>query len=107
MPHRHIGKAITNDSKYSYTITIAVADDELDLESSRRIANFHRLHKIEVRHGRTSIRKGQIYFRWRLPDLTTARAFVEQFGGKIARRSLLAIYTAINTAFDLPFELPG
>jgi hypothetical protein len=48
-----------------------------------------------------------MYFRWRFPDLAMARAFVEQFGGKIRRTSLLAIYTAINTASLLPYEQLG
>jgi hypothetical protein len=27
------------------------------------------------------VQYGQSYYRWRFSDLTTARAFVEQFGG--------------------------
>jgi hypothetical protein len=36
---------------------------------------------IQLRHGRTIFRYGEIYYRWCFPDLATARDFHEQFGG--------------------------
>jgi hypothetical protein len=53
------GKAVTNESRYPYIVELIVADDKLDLEVSRRIMDFHRLRKIQVRHGRiTPVRAG-------------------------------------------------
>src|SRR5262249_31783965 len=56
-----IGKAVTNERKCPYIVEISVADDKLDVEFSRRIMGFHRSRKIEARHGRRTVSKGQIY----------------------------------------------
>ena len=77
------GKAIINQSKYPYIIELAVDADELSIELSRRILDFHKPRKIQVRHGQRIIRQTQIYFRWCFSDLVTARAFTKQFGGKV------------------------
>jgi len=62
---------------------LVVADDKLDLEVSRRIMDFHRLRKIQVRHGLRIVTERQIYFRWCFSDLGRAEAFIEQFGGEV------------------------
>src|SRR6516164_4862833 len=54
-------KALANETKYPYIVELVVADDKLDVELGRRIMNFHRSHKIQVRHGRTIVREGQSY----------------------------------------------
>jgi hypothetical protein len=73
------GKAVANEQKYPHIVELVVADDELDVEVSRRMMDFHRSRKIQARYGRRIIREGQIYFRWCFSDLETARAFMEQF----------------------------
>jgi len=77
------GRAVANESKYPYIVELVVADDKLDLEVSRRIMDFHRLRKIQVRHGLRIVTERQIYFRWCFSDLGTAEAFIEQFGGEV------------------------
>src|SRR5262249_41030474 len=77
------GKAVANENKYPYIVELVVADDKLDLEVSRRIMDFRRLRKTQVRHGRRIVTERQIYFRWCFSDLGTADAFIEQFGGKL------------------------
>ena len=79
------GKAVENEGKYPYIVELAVADDILDFEVSRRMTEFHRSRKIQVRHGRRIVIEEQIYFRWCFSDLATAGAFIEQFGGKLTR----------------------
>ena len=77
------GKAVATESKYPYIVELFVPADELDVKFSRRMMDFHRSRKIQARYGRRIVREGQIYFRWCFSDLTTARAFMEQFGGKV------------------------
>jgi len=77
------GKAIANESEYPYIVELLAADDELDLDLSRRIIAFHGSRNIQVRHGRRIVREDQIYFRWCFSDLATAEEFMEQFGGKV------------------------
>jgi len=77
------GKAVENEAKYPYIVELAVAGDELDVELSRRMLDFHRSRKIPARHGRRIIRGRQIYFRWCFSDLATASAFEAQFGGEV------------------------
>jgi cystathionine beta-lyase/cystathionine gamma-synthase len=36
---------------------------------------------LALRYGRTILRGDEYYYRWCFPDLMTAHAFVEQFGG--------------------------
>jgi hypothetical protein len=45
--------------------------------------DFHRSRKIQIQHARRIIRESQPYFRWCFSDLTTARSFIEQFGGTL------------------------
>jgi hypothetical protein len=77
------GKAIANESRYPYIVELVVADDELNVEVSRRMMNFHRSRKIQARYGRRIVREGQVYFRWCFSDLETARAFMKQFDGEV------------------------
>jgi hypothetical protein len=77
------GKAVANEQRYPYIVELVVANDELDVEVSRRMMNFHRSRKIQARYGRRIIREGQIYFRWCFSDLQTARAFMEQFDEEV------------------------
>jgi hypothetical protein len=81
MPHPQGGRAIANESTCPFFVELFVDTDELSVELSRRMMGFHRSRKIQVRHGRRTVRESQPYFRWCLSDLVTARAFVEQFGG--------------------------
>jgi hypothetical protein len=76
------GKAVANESKYPYIVELFVANDELDVELSRRMMDFHRSRKIQARHGRRIVREDKIYFRWCFSGLATAHAFMEQFGGE-------------------------
>jgi hypothetical protein len=86
MGEPHTGRAIINENKYPDIVELAVDTGQLDIELSRRIFDFHRSRKIQVRHGRRIIREDKIYFRWCFSDLETAQSFVEQFGGTIRAR---------------------
>jgi hypothetical protein len=77
------GKAVANEQRYPYIVELLVVDDELDVEVSRRMMDFHRSRKIQARYGRRIIREGQIYFRWCFSDWETARSFREQFDGEV------------------------
>jgi 3-dehydroquinate dehydratase len=77
------GKAVDNERKYPHIVELAVDDDMLDVELSRRMLDFHRSRKIQARHGRRIISGSQIYYRWCFSDLETARAFMEQFDGEV------------------------
>jgi hypothetical protein len=77
------GKAVANEQKYPYIVELLVVDDELNVEVSRQMMDFHRSRKIQARYGRRIIREGQIHFRWCFSDLETARAFMEQFDGEV------------------------
>jgi hypothetical protein len=79
----HCGKAVVNESNFPFIVELAVPSDELDVQSSRRIMDFHRSRTIQARHGRRIVRNGEIYFRWCFSDLATASAFAEQFGGEV------------------------
>ena len=79
------GKAITNEREHPYVAQLSVPNDELNVETSRRIINFHSSIKIQARHGRRIVIEGKIYFRWCFSDLVTAHAFMEQFGGKLTK----------------------
>jgi hypothetical protein len=75
------GKVATNERTYPYLIEIPVAAAGLDIALNRQIVEFHKSRRIQPRHGRTILKDGETYYRWCFPDSTTARAFVEQFGG--------------------------
>ena len=75
-------KAKANESKYPNVVELAVDGDGLDVTLGSRIINFHKSRHIQPHHGRTIIRQQQIFYRWCFSDLATARAFIDQFGGK-------------------------
>ena len=75
------GKPVTNERTCPYHVGIPVAAAGLDVALSRQIMQFHKSRDIQLRHGRTNFRYGEIYYRWCFPDLATARDFHEQFGG--------------------------
>ena len=75
------GKALANESKYPNIVELAAAAG-LDVTLGRRIMDFHKSRHIQPRHGRTIIRQEQIFYRSCFSDLATARAFIDQFGGK-------------------------
>ena len=68
---------------YRYIAELAVDTDKLNVELSRRMLHFHKSRNIRVRHGRRIVKETQVYFRWCFSDSATARAFIEQFGGKM------------------------
>lgn len=76
------GRALTNEIKYPHIVELGPAE-ELDAELSRRIVVFHTSRKIRERQGRRITKGNKIYFRWCFPDLTTAGAFFERFGGTV------------------------
>jgi hypothetical protein len=83
------GRALTNEIKYPYIVELPVESidlKELDAELSRQITVFHTSRKLQVRHGRQVTKENKIYFRWCFPDLTTAGAFIERFGGTLHKR---------------------
>ena len=87
MGQLRIAKALINESKYPYIVELAVNTDELNVDLSRLMMDFHRSRKIQVRHGRRILREDQIFFRWCFRDLVTASAFLEQFGGILCENS--------------------
>jgi hypothetical protein len=76
------GRALANEIKYPYIVELALAEG-LDAELSRRIVAFHTSRKIRARQGRQITKENKIYFRFCFPDLTTAGAFIERFGGTV------------------------
>ncbi len=83
------GRALTNEIKYPYIVELPVESvdlKELDAELSRQIIVFHISRKLQVRYGRQVTKENKIYFRWCFPDLTTAGAFIERFGGTLHKR---------------------
>jgi hypothetical protein len=75
------GKAVINEGKYPFIVEVAVAANGLDVELNNQIVGFHKSRRLLPKFGRMVFRDGQTYYRWCFSDLTTARAFVEQFGG--------------------------
>lgn len=74
-------KAVANESKYPFVIEVPVAANGLDVEFNRQVVGFHKSRRIQPVFGRTIWRNEQRYYRWCFSDLTTARDFIEQFGG--------------------------
>jgi hypothetical protein len=74
-------KPLINESRYPYIVELTVPETGLEIELNRQIVGFHKSRSLQPRHGRRIIRDNQTYSRWCFSDLTTARAFVEQFGG--------------------------
>jgi hypothetical protein len=87
--HRIIGdgKLLTNERTNPYLVEIPVAAAGLDIALNRQIVEFHKSRHIQLRHGRSILRYGETYYRWCFRDSTTARAFVEQFGGALHTHS--------------------
>jgi hypothetical protein len=75
------GKLVTNERTHPYLVEIPVAAAGLDVPLNRQIVRFHKSRRLELRHGRIISRYGETYYRWCFPDLMTALAFVERFGG--------------------------
>src|SRR5215469_15635275 len=75
------GKSLANERKYPFIVEVRVAAKGLKVELSRQIVDFHKSRGITPQLGRTASRDEKSYYRWCFPDLETARAFVEQFGG--------------------------
>jgi hypothetical protein len=83
MLKRDWGKPLTNEDKYPHIVELVIRADGLDVKLNRRMIEFHNSRHIPPRHGRRIIRDGKIYYRWCFSDLTTAHAFLEQFGGEV------------------------
>jgi hypothetical protein len=84
MPRIPSCKAEANERKYPYVIQLAAASTGLDFGLNFRIMYFHKTRHIQPRHGHCIYTGGtEAYFRWCFSDLTTARSFIEQFGGRI------------------------
>ena len=66
------GKAVENEQKYPYIVELLVVDDELDVEVSRRMMDFHGSRKIQARYGRRIVREaksifGGVFLIWTWP----------------------------------------
>jgi hypothetical protein len=83
MRNFRISKVLRAESEYPNIVEVAVARTGLATELSRQITAFHKSRQIKLRHGRTTLREGQIYYRWCFSDLVTARAFLERLGGAV------------------------
>jgi len=82
-------KVVTNEINHPYVVEIAVGSDGLNIVVSRRIMQFHKLRRVELRSGRRVTRRGgKIYFGWCFSDLLIARAFAEQFGGEFRKSQI-------------------
>jgi hypothetical protein len=81
MSFARAGKADGNERKYPFIVEVPAAASGLYVELNSQIVGFHKSHHTPPRFGCTALRDGQIYYRWCLFDLATARAFAEQFGG--------------------------
>jgi hypothetical protein len=57
------GKALANEKKYPNIIELAVPDDGLEIELSRRIMEFHKSRNIQPRYGRWITKNNQTYCR--------------------------------------------
>jgi hypothetical protein len=73
----------TNERKYPHIVELAVGKHGLDIGLGRRIMHFHNSRHIKPRHGYIVLNEGRTYYRWCFSDLTTAHAFMEQFGGSL------------------------
>jgi hypothetical protein len=59
-----IGNALVNERKYPNIVELTVPADGLEIQSNRRIIEFHKSRHIQPRHGREIVRGNRIYFRW-------------------------------------------
>ena len=80
MTEPRAGKALANENKYPYIVEISIGAPGLDL-LSRQILAFHKSRRVRPRHGRSFTKGDLVYSRWCFSELTTARNFLEQFGG--------------------------
>ena len=80
-------KVVANEGNYPNIVELAVGFDGLDFILGRRIMDFHKSRHIKPRHGRTTIRQKQVFYRWCFSDLATARDFIDEFGGEFCRRA--------------------
>jgi hypothetical protein len=90
MPRRH-NRAVTNETKHPYIVEVevVVGRDGLDVDLSRRIMQFHKSRRMQVRYGRTiTTSRGKVFYRWCFSDLLIARTFAEQFNGKFFKLSI-------------------
>jgi hypothetical protein len=74
-------KQLANEIECPNVVELAFDAGGLDVELSRRIAQFHELRSIQPRSGRTVLRQREVHYRWCFSDSVTAHAFVKQFGG--------------------------
>ena len=77
-----VSKSVTNERTHPYLVEIPVAAAGLDVPLNRQIMKFHESRQLQLRYGRMILRGGENYYRWCIPDLMTALAFVEQIGGR-------------------------
>src|SRR5215469_3347707 len=85
------GKPLINEKTYPYFVEIPVAAAGLDVPLNRQIMKFHESRHLQMRHGRTILKGSENYYRWCFPDLMTALAFVEQFGGAFYNPEQIAV----------------
>jgi len=85
------GKSLINEKTYPYLVEIPVAAAGLEVPLNRQIMKFHESRHLQMRHGRRIWRGGENYYRWCFPNLTTALAFVEQFGGAFYNPEQIAV----------------
>jgi hypothetical protein len=82
MPPPRSTKARVNETTYPFVVQLAVDNNQLDLELSRQIIRFHQSRHIRPRYGRSLVNQFGTRYRWCFSDLSTARNFVEEFGGE-------------------------
>jgi hypothetical protein len=85
------GKPLINEKTYPYLVEIPVAAAGLGVPLNRQIMKFHESRQLQMRHGRAILRGSENYYRWCFPNLTTALAFVEQFGGAFYNPEQIAV----------------
>ena len=81
-------KAAANENKHSYVVELPVASGGLDVKLSRAIVQFHKSRQIQPCHGRIILRDRGLTYRWCFDDLSTANAFIEEFGGKFFKLNI-------------------
>lgn len=81
MPGPYSDNGLKNEGRFPYVIELVLPHGGLEIEKNRQIVGFHKSRRIEPRYGRRIVRDNQTYARWCFSDLSTARDFVEHFGG--------------------------
>ena len=77
---------MTNETNHPFIVEIAVGSDGLDFDLGRRIMQFHKSRRIQLRYGRIiPASRSKVHYRWCFSDLLIARAFAEQFGGQFRK----------------------